>query len=99
LAVPQPEDNSGQRRSQPSWARLPDERLLESRFCDLELKVEGTEIEPRIRQLYAELAERGLRFRPPAGFPASGSPPTMSQESPSPSTSPTRASRSSNTAR
>lgn len=65
MAVPQPENNGAQRRSEPSWARLPDERLLDLRFTDLNLKIEGTEIELRIQQLYAELEERGLRFRPP----------------------------------
>ena len=52
------------RPGEPFWARLPDERLLNVRLCDLGLKIRGTTIEPRIRQLYAELAERGLPMRP-----------------------------------
>ena len=52
------------RRTQPSWARLSDEDLLDLRFCDLGLKIRGTSLEPRIEQLYAELEERGLRMRP-----------------------------------
>jgi hypothetical protein len=39
--------------------------LLDVRFCDLDLKIEGTVLERRIRQLYAELEQQGLRFRPP----------------------------------
>lgn len=46
------------------WARLSDEKLLDLRFCDLGLKLGGTELERRMLQLYAELADRGLRFRP-----------------------------------
>ena len=34
------------------------------RLCELRVSIRGTWIEPRIQQLYDELAERGLRFRP-----------------------------------
>lgn len=47
-----------------SWARLSDEGLLNLRFCDLGLKIEGTAIGPRIQQLYEELADCALRLRP-----------------------------------
>jgi len=46
------------------WAALSDEKLLEVRMCDLGLSIEGTEIEPRIAQLNAELEARGLAFKP-----------------------------------
>jgi hypothetical protein len=42
------------------WASLPDEQLLGVRMSDLDLTIEGTEIEQRIGQLNAELEARGL---------------------------------------
>ncbi len=58
-----------QRRRRPSlpgseWAAWDDKQLLSLRISDLELPLEGSELEPRIGQLYAELAARGLEFRP-----------------------------------
>jgi Putative zinc-binding metallo-peptidase len=50
--------------SDPDWASFGDEQLLNVRMCDLGLSIEGTEIEPRIAQLNAELDARGLTFRP-----------------------------------
>ena len=52
-------------RREPDWARLSDRGLLDLRFCDLDLKIERSELQPRIRQLYDELEKRGLRLRPP----------------------------------
>ncbi len=46
------------------WTTLSDEKLLEVRMCDLALTIEGTELEPRIAQLNAELEARGLKFKP-----------------------------------
>jgi hypothetical protein len=46
------------------WETLSDEQLLSLRFCDLQLTIEGTELEPAIERLYRELATRGIRFRP-----------------------------------
>ena len=46
------------------WTSLRDEALLDLRFCDLGLQLEGTELERRMHQLYDELADHGLRFRP-----------------------------------
>src|SRR6478672_9219203 len=46
------------------WASLTDEQLLDLRLCDLHLKLEGSPLEERIAQLYRELDERGLFFRP-----------------------------------
>src|SRR5207248_11229553 len=47
------------------WASLSDEELLERRISTLGLRLEGTALEPLIRQLYDELSARGLVFRPP----------------------------------
>ena len=47
-----------------AWAALSDDALLDVRMCDLGLTIEGTDLEPRIAQLNAELAARGLTFRP-----------------------------------
>jgi len=46
------------------WTALSDEKLLEVRMCDLGLSIAGTELEPRIAQLNAELEARGLMFKP-----------------------------------
>jgi putative zinc-binding metallo-peptidase len=46
------------------WSALSDEKLLEVRMCDLQLSIAGTELEPRIAQLNAELEARGLAFKP-----------------------------------
>jgi len=47
----------------PDWAALTDEALLGLRMCDLGLSIEGTDLEPRIAQLNAELVGRGLKVR------------------------------------
>lgn len=62
-AVAPPE---GKRRPLPAaeWASLSDDELLDLRLCDLDLRIEGTELERNIAQLYAELDACGLRFRP-----------------------------------
>ena len=41
------------------------EQLLGRRISDLGLAIAGTRVERLVRRLYAELAERGLAFRPP----------------------------------
>jgi hypothetical protein len=38
--------------------------LLNTRICDLELRIEGSPLEPCIKRLYAELAAKGLSFQP-----------------------------------
>jgi hypothetical protein len=43
---------------------LSDDELLDLRMCDLGLSISGTVVEDRIEQLYEELAERGINFRP-----------------------------------
>ena len=47
-----------------SWRRVTDEQLLDMRLCDLPVRIAGTALAQRIKHLYAELADRGLRFRP-----------------------------------
>jgi len=46
------------------WAGLSRERLLDLRICDLDLRIEGTEIERHLGTLYAEMALHGFVFRP-----------------------------------
>jgi len=43
---------------------LPDEELLDLRFCDLGIKLEGTPIEDRTALLWRQLERRHLRVRP-----------------------------------
>ena len=51
--------------AEPEWASWPDDKILDLRICDLNLTIEGSALEPRIAQLQAELAERGLQtFEP-----------------------------------
>jgi Putative zinc-binding metallo-peptidase len=52
------------RKSRHAWESLSDEQLLSLRFCDLELSIQGTELQDAIERLYGELAQRGIRFRP-----------------------------------
>src|SRR6267142_5874967 len=47
------------------WASLSDAELLERRISSLGLRLEGTAVEPLIRQLYDELSAQGLVFHPP----------------------------------
>jgi hypothetical protein len=47
-----------------AWETLSDEQLLSLRFCDLKLKIQGTELEDAIERLYRELSMRGIHFRP-----------------------------------
>ena len=60
-------------------ARMSDEALLDTRLCDLDIRIKGTWLEERLDALYGNLANRGLRFKPhvwladewfsPAGIP------------------------------
>jgi hypothetical protein len=49
---------------EPAWAHLNDKDLLALRLCDLKLRIPGSALEPRTRQLLAEIKARGLHFRP-----------------------------------
>ena len=48
---------------EPAWVALKDEELLTLRICDLGVRIEG-DLEKRISDLYQNLADRGVRFRP-----------------------------------
>ena len=56
-------ENRRKKRSS-SWARLPAERLLDVRLCDLKLLLPGTTPGRRVQRLFRELGVRGLSFRP-----------------------------------
>ncbi len=66
------------------WADLPDEKLLDLRLCDLDLRIEGSILEESIEHLHRDLEHRGLRFLPhywlsdewftPDGIPGSALP-------------------------
>ena len=43
---------------------MSNEKLLSMRFSELNVRWEGTWIEECIRELYADLERRGIRFRP-----------------------------------
>ena len=47
------------------WTALSDDKLLELRISKLGLRLEGTPLEPLIRQLYDELKAKDLVFHPP----------------------------------
>jgi hypothetical protein len=47
-----------------AWADLPDSELLKMRICDLHIRMEGSELEERVHELYEDLAARGLPLRP-----------------------------------
>ncbi|MGZ3404968.1 MAG: putative zinc-binding metallopeptidase [Polyangia bacterium] len=50
--------------TEPPWASARDEELLAMRVCDLGVRLEGSELEPRIAQLHDELAARAIPLRP-----------------------------------
>jgi len=43
---------------------MSDDELLQMRICDLKLKIAGSELESRIEEFYAELAVKGISFKP-----------------------------------
>lgn len=47
-----------------AWAERSDEELLGLRFCDLGLRIDGTDLEKHIRVVQHELKERNLNFKP-----------------------------------
>jgi hypothetical protein len=50
--------------AEPLWASFRDEELLAMRICDLGVRIEGSELEPLIAQVYSELEARGISLRP-----------------------------------
>lgn len=62
-----PETNEGIAETTPTtpaWVDWSDEQLLDLRLCDLNLQIEGSDLERSIAQLGVELDARGIRFRP-----------------------------------
>jgi len=47
------------------WVNLSDDELLERKISQLGLTLEGTTLQPLVAQLYQELEQKGLVFRPP----------------------------------
>lgn len=62
-ASPKPNPKHKVTKSYP-WEKLSDKDLLELRFCDLELKIEGSRIEPLVHELYEELEKKKIKFKP-----------------------------------
>jgi hypothetical protein len=54
----------GQRKPVIDLATISEEQLLDTRICDLPLKIEGTWLEPRVKQLYDELEAKNIVFKP-----------------------------------
>ena len=48
----------------PAWSSLKDEDLLALRICDLGVRLETSDLKPRVDQVYEELAARGVSLRP-----------------------------------
>jgi len=48
----------------PDIANLSDDELLETRICDLKLKIPGSELESRIERFYQELAAKKISVKP-----------------------------------
>ena len=46
------------------WVDLSDDELLKVRMCDLNLKIEGTALQSRIKHVQGELDQRNLCFTP-----------------------------------
>jgi hypothetical protein len=53
-----------QASAEPFWCALKDEELLKLRICDLRVRIEHSELQPRIEQFHNELAARGVALRP-----------------------------------
>ena len=64
LDPPEPPAPARRRLPPSEWESWDDERLLGLRLCDLDLRIEGSPLEPRVAELHAELEGRGLPFRP-----------------------------------
>lgn len=46
------------------WYLKTDKQLLDTRICDLPIKIRGSFLEDHIKRLYSELNDRGIRFKP-----------------------------------
>lgn len=54
----------GDTRTEPEWAALSEEALLELRICDLGLSLDSTPLVRHVEQLSTELDAKGISFRP-----------------------------------
>ena len=52
------------RKPRRGWTRCSDQRLLEQRLRDLDLRIERTWLQSCVNRLYQELENRGILFRP-----------------------------------
>ncbi len=52
------------RKPKVAWEALSDDDLLHLRICDLNVKIQGTDLALRVRQLWRELLARGLKLKP-----------------------------------
>ncbi|RIL12481.1 MAG: hypothetical protein DCC75_00360 [Proteobacteria bacterium] len=52
------------RRRKLQLSKLTDDQLLNLRFCDLPIKVQGSPVVGRIKKLFKELDDKGIRYRP-----------------------------------
>lgn len=50
--------------TEPAWASLADEELLDVRICDLRLRLEGSVVQDRIRRLHNEMQAQGIACKP-----------------------------------
>jgi hypothetical protein len=48
----------------PEWATWPDDKLLDLRFSQLGVSIAGSTLEERIQEIYRELEQHGLDFKP-----------------------------------
>lgn len=53
-----------ERKPRRGWTRCSDQRLLEQRLRDLDLRIERTWLQSCVNRLYRELENRGILFRP-----------------------------------
>lgn len=51
-------------RRKSGWERLPDEKLLDVRLCDLGVAIAGSSLEPHIQRVQHELSQRGIKIKP-----------------------------------
>ena len=49
---------------EPAWVGLKDDEMLALRICDLGVRIESSELQPRVDQLHQELSARGVSLRP-----------------------------------
>ncbi len=64
MSPPKSSASTTRRRRQPPWTKLPDDELLDLRFCDLGLTIESTPLLGRVEALYEQLERRDIRLRP-----------------------------------